>query len=93
MQETMFFQGRVDVKVASCIAKMKMVDLYYDSTYKSNEASVRIKDANNIAIMLCAVHNHTFRVEERLIHPKVDTLKLTWEILFQPEVLQITRAP
>jgi len=70
IQETLFFEGRLDLEVASCIAKTKMVDFYYDSTCKTNEASVRIKYANNIVIMLCAVHNLTFRVEDRLIHPE-----------------------
>jgi len=48
---------------------MKTVDLYYERTCKTNKAAVGVKYANSIVIMLCAVHNLTFTVEDRVIHP------------------------
>jgi len=47
------------------VLKTAEMNKYIDNSCKINEASVRMKAVNNIVIVLCAIHNLTFR-EDRL---------------------------
>lgn len=67
LKQSPSFEKILKVEVASCITKMNLVDRYMDSTSKVNEASVRMLAANEITLMMCAVHGFTFRVEDKML--------------------------
>lgn len=71
LREISFFEKTLNVQVETCIAKVFEVTRYLDGD-KVNEATVRITTADNIVLMLCAMHNFTFRVEDRLLSADYD---------------------
>lgn len=62
------FERSLNLEVASCIHAMCQVNRYMDTT-KPNEAAVRMLAGNEIIIMLCAIHDMTFKVEDKMLAP------------------------
>ena len=58
--------------VEACIARVFGVTRYLDGD-KVNKATVRITATDNIVLMLFAMYNFTFRVEDRLLSPEANT--------------------
>ena len=68
LRELPFFEKTLNVQVEACITKIFGVTRYLDGD-KVNEATVRMSTADNIVLMLCAMHDFTFRVEDRMLIP------------------------
>lgn len=64
---------------------MIMVQRFLDDG-KAHEATVWVTSGNNIIVMLCALHNLTFRVEDRMLNEFAST---AGDLAIHTGVLQI----
>ena len=72
--ESNFFKD-LDLQVAHCITQINYFKRYMDDDGKTNEATVRIIGGNHIAVMLCAIHDLVFRVEDKIVVQVVDKMQ------------------
>ena len=72
--ESNFFKD-LDLQVAYCIAEINYFKRYMDV----GKTTVRLIGENQIAVMLCAIHDLVFRVEDKIdvqVEDKMQSLQL-----------------